>query len=193
MRSRTNRATSARRVQHVTDSQFRSAGSRTAISAPCRDRAQTNRICGAPRGFAHESTRRGAATIRTRSAPAMVKNTRSENPNSDDAGSEAPAENPKRGLRRRVTAAKSAATHVNAGAEIVLDTVPDAAAPAPAKRAGGRKKKGEAEPEGAASTPPVEAAPPAARAAAAGRGSIAPLLFQAPDLPTPSPEAMARP
>src|SRR4051812_38828612 len=168
MRSRTNRATSAQStqlVQHVTDSQFRSAGSRTAISAPRRDRAQTNRICGASRGFAHESTRRGAATVRTRSAPAMVKNTRSENPNTDDAGSseaDTPAEKPKRGLRRRVTAAKSAATHVNAGAEIVLDTVQDAAA-APAKRAGGRKKKGEVEPEGAASTAPVEAAQPVAQ------------------------------
>jgi ribonuclease E len=77
----------------------------------------------------------------------------------------------------------------------VLDTVQDATAPAPAKRAGGRKKKGEGEAEGAASTAPVEkqaAAAPPAKAAAAGRGSIAPLLFQAPDLPTPSPEAMTR-
>ena len=73
----------------------------------------------------------------------MVKNTGSENSNSDDASAaDGPAEKPKRGLRRRVTAAKSATTHVNAGAEIVLDTVPDAAAPAPAKR-GGRKKKGD--------------------------------------------------
>ena len=122
----------------------------------------------------------------------MVKNTRSDNPNTDDAGlspADSPAEKPKRGLRRRVTAAKSAATHVNAGAEIVLDPVQDAAAPAAQKRTGGRKKKGEAEPDGAASTAPVASA----TAAAAGRGSIAPLLFQAPDLPTPSPEAMARP
>ncbi|MEO6115112.1 MAG: hypothetical protein ABIP33_01900, partial [Pseudolysinimonas sp.] len=106
------------------------------------------------------------------------------------------AEKPKRGLRRRITAAKSASTHVNASAEIVLDTVPDAAAPAPAKRGRGSKKKGDSAPEGAASTPPADAAPDAAPAAAptrAGRGSIAPLLFQAPDLPTPSPEAMARP
>src|SRR4051812_13373847 len=156
MRSRTNRATSAQStqlVQHVTDSQFRSAGSRTATSAPRRDRAQNHRICGASRGVAHESTRRGAATIRTRSAPAMVKNTRSENPYTDDAGSagsDSPAEKPRRGLRRRITAAKSAATHVNAGADIVLDPVQDAAAPAPATR-GGRKKKAAAEPEGAAS------------------------------------------
>jgi ribonuclease E len=130
----------------------------------------------------------------------MVKNTRSENPNTDDAGSAsegstdaaAPAEKPRRGLRRRVTAAKSAATHVNAGAEVVLDPVADAVTPAPAKRAGGRKKKGEAEQEGAASTPAAEAAPVAAASAPAGRGTIAPLLFQAPDLPTPSPEVMAR-
>jgi len=130
----------------------------------------------------------------------MVKNTRSENPNTDDGGSAAagsadgaaPAEKPKRGLRRRITAAKSAATHVNAGAEIVLDTVADDAAPAPAKRGGGRKTKGEAAAEGAASAAPAEAAPAVAAKASAGRGSIAPLLFQAPDLPTPSPEVMAR-
>jgi len=129
----------------------------------------------------------------------MVKNTRSENPNTDDAGStaaasaaaSAPAEKPKRGLRRRVTAAKSAATHVNAGAAIVLDAVADDAAPSPAKR-GGRKKKGEAESEVVASAGPAEAASAAAAKAPAGRGSIAPLLFQAPDLPTPSPEVMAR-
>ncbi len=129
----------------------------------------------------------------------MVKDTGSENSTSDEmgsAGSESPADKPRRGLRRRVTAAKSAATHVNAGAEIVLDTVPDAAAAAPVKRTGGRKKKGDAEPEGTASSTPVDAAPPTAdppATARAGRGSIAPLLFQAPDLPTPSPEAMARP
>jgi len=130
----------------------------------------------------------------------MVKNTRSENPNTDDGGSAAagsadaaaPAEKPKRGLRRRITAAKSAATHVNAGAEIVLDTVADDAAPAPAKRGGRRKTKGEAAAEGAASAAPAEAAPAVAAKASAGRGSIAPLLFQAPDLPTPSPEVMAR-
>jgi ribonuclease E len=129
----------------------------------------------------------------------MVKNTRSDNahkdsPNTDESGStaEGAAEKPKRGLRKRITAAKSAATHVNAGAEIVLDTVPDAETPVKTKRGGGRKPKGAAEPESAASTTPVEATPPAAPARA-GRGSIAPLLFQAPDLPTPSPEAMARP
>jgi ribonuclease E len=124
----------------------------------------------------------------------MVKNTRSENPTTDESASTADgaAEKPKRGLRKRITAAKSAATHVNAGAEIVLDTVPDAETPVKAKRGGGRKPKGAAEPESAASTTPAEAAPPAAPARA-GRGSIAPLLFQAPDLPTPSPEAMARP
>jgi len=124
----------------------------------------------------------------------MVKNTRSENPNTDDAGSagaEGAAEKPKRGLRRRVTAAKSAATHVNAGAELVLDTVADDAVPAPAKR-GGRKKNGEAEAQAVASTAPVDAAPEAAAKAPASRGSIAPLLFQAPDLPTPSPEVMNR-
>jgi len=125
----------------------------------------------------------------------MVNDTGSDNSNTDEGGSapDSPAEKPKRGLRRRVTAAKSAASHVNAGAEIVLDTVPDAAAPAPAKR-GGRRKKGDGEADGAASTAPAQAAPPAASAAVpAGRGAIAPLLFQAPDLPTPSPEAMARP
>ena len=102
----------------------------------------------------------------------MVKNTSSENPNSDDAastGAGEPVEKPRRGLRRRITAAKSAATHVNAGAEIVLDTVQDAA-PAPSKRAGGRKKKGEAEPEGAASTAPVESA--AAKGALANPESL---------------------
>src|SRR5882757_1678258 len=96
--------------------------------------------------------------VRTRSAPAMVKDTRSENPNIDDAGStgaDGATEKPKRGLRKRVTAAKSAATHVNAGSEIVLDTAPDAAAPA-AKRGGGRKKKGDDEQEAAASAAPVE-------------------------------------
>jgi len=126
----------------------------------------------------------------------MVNDTGSDNSNTDEGGSTAPdspTEKPRRGLRRRVTAAKSAASHVNAGAEIVLDTVPDAVAPAPAKR-GGRRKKGDAEAEGAASTAPAETAPPAPQAAApAGRGAIAPLLFQAPDLPTPSPEAMTRP
>jgi len=131
----------------------------------------------------------------------MVKNTRSENPNTDDtgsAGAEGGAEKPKRGLRRRVTAAKSAATHVNAAVEFVLDTVADDAAPAPARR-GGRKKNVEAEAQAVASAAPVDAAPaPAAKAPApaakapASRGSIAPLLFQAPDLPTPSPEVMNR-
>ncbi|HEU0205283.1 MAG TPA: Rne/Rng family ribonuclease [Pseudolysinimonas sp.] len=121
----------------------------------------------------------------------MVKKTRSDNPNPDDAGSPqvTETEKPKRGLRSRIAAAKSAATHVNAGADIVLDTAQDAEAPAAAKRTGGRKKKGEAEPEGAVSAAPVTSA----AAAPAGRGAIAPLLFQAPDLPTPSPEAMARP
>jgi ribonuclease E len=129
----------------------------------------------------------------------MVNDTRSEIPNTDDSGSTAAdgaAEKPKRGLRKRVTAAKSAASHVSAGAEIPLDTAPDAETPAPAKRGGGRKKKGDGEQQAAASTTAVDASkltkPPAAHARAA-RGSIAPLLFQAPDLPTPSPEAMARP
>ncbi|MEO6532476.1 MAG: Rne/Rng family ribonuclease [Pseudolysinimonas sp.] len=121
----------------------------------------------------------------------MVKSTRSENPN-DESAADSPVEKPRRLLRKRVTAAKSAATHVNAGAEIPLDVVQDAQPPAPARRAGGRRKKGDAELEGAASTASVEAAP-AAAPARGGRGSIAPLLFQAPDLPTPSPEAMARP
>ena len=128
----------------------------------------------------------------------MVDDTRSEISSTGDADSTADGatEKPKRGLRKRVTAAKSAASHVNAGSQIVLDTAPDAAAPAKAKRGGGRKKKGDAEQEAAASAAPVEAAQPAAQpasAARAARGSIAPLLFQAPDLPTPSPEAMARP
>ena len=123
----------------------------------------------------------------------MVNDTRSENPNTDDTGSTATdgaTEKPKRAPRKRITPAKSAATHVNAGSEIALDATPDAEAPAKAKRGGGRKKKGDAEPEAAASAAPLDA--PAAAPTRSGRGSIAPLLFQAPDLPTPSPEAMAR-
>jgi len=136
----------------------------------------------------------------------MVKDTRSENSNSDEPGStgaDGAAGKPRRGLLRRATAAKSAASHVNAGAESVLNAVPDAETPAPAKRGGGRKKRGDAEPAAVASAAPVDAAPPAAPPAPAtspvasvsaprAGGTIAPLLFQAPDLPTPSPEAMVR-
>ncbi len=121
----------------------------------------------------------------------MVDDTRSENLNTDDLAADgapdATAEKPKRAPRRAagaakaVSAAKSAADHVNAGIDVALDPAPDAAAEAPAKpKRGGRKKSVDA----AEPAPPVEAS--------AARGTIAPLLFQAPDLPTPSPEAMMR-
>ena len=90
----------------------------------------------------------------------MVKNTSSENPNTDDASArDGPTEKPKRGLRRRVTAAKSAATHVNAGAEIVLDTVPDADGSAP-PRSARRHEEGRRRARGRSIHGSAEAAPP---------------------------------
>ncbi|HEY4152932.1 MAG TPA: Rne/Rng family ribonuclease [Pseudolysinimonas sp.] len=115
----------------------------------------------------------------------MVKSTRSENSKSDDAANAGdPVEKPKRAPRKRVTAAKSAAEHVNAGVEVAFDPAPDVAADARAKATRGGRKKAVVGEDAAASTPSAEAK--------SGRGSIAPLLFQAPDLPTPSPETMSR-
>ncbi len=101
----------------------------------------------------------------------MVDNTSSDIHNGDgsDAAAGATEQAPKRPPRKRKSVlerlgAKSATTHLNAGAgaEAEVAVVPDAD-PAPA--------------------------PKQARRASS---SIAPLLFQAPDLPTPSPELMAR-
>ncbi|HEY4224966.1 MAG TPA: Rne/Rng family ribonuclease, partial [Pseudolysinimonas sp.] len=121
----------------------------------------------------------------------MVDDTRSENSHTDDIAAEAAAEKPKRAPRKRATAAKSAADHVNSGVELALAPAPDAAADAPAKPKRGGRKKGAAEPESAASAASA-AVEPRVEPRAGSRGSIAPLLFQAPDLPTPSPEAMVR-
>jgi len=99
----------------------------------------------------------------------MVEDNRSDDQNTDSTG--AAAEKPVKAPRKRVSVrerltGKSTAAHVNADAEVAVApsaVVPDAAAPADA---------------------------PKQRRAATS--SIAPLLFQAPDLPTVSPEEMTR-
>jgi ribonuclease E len=107
----------------------------------------------------------------------MVNDTGSDNSNVDATGDA--AEKPTKAPRRRISVrerlgGKSAASHVNVEAEVAV-VPPTEAAAAPAV----------ADPDAAAS-----AAPPKQRRAASS--AIAPLLFQAPDLPTPSPEEMNR-
>ncbi|MFC5501931.1 Rne/Rng family ribonuclease [Lysinimonas soli] len=131
----------------------------------------------------------------------MVKDTSSDGQTTDsgsDAAAEAAVVKPRRSLLRRAVAApKSAAAHVNAAAAAEADTPSEA--PVKPKRGGGRKKATDADTatsapvttEPAPATPVAAVETPAATRPAA-RGAIAPLLFQAPDLPTPSPELMAR-
>ena len=116
----------------------------------------------------------------------MVDDTRSDDQTSDGVGDVAgvPGEKAKRTPRKRMSVrerlgVKSAASHVSADAE----------APVAPKRRGGAKKSPAEIAESAASAAPEEAAQKPTRRASS---AIAPLLFQAPDLPTPSPEAMAR-
>ena len=139
----------------------------------------------------------------------MVDDTSSDQ---NSASGDSAAEPPKKAPRRRLgvmgrLGAKSASSHVNAGSEVQV--VPDAAAaetPAPAAEAstpparrGGSRKPVGAPQESAASAAAVETATenatetaPAPAPRRAASSSIAPLLFQAPDLPTPSPEEMTR-
>jgi ribonuclease E len=132
----------------------------------------------------------------------MVDDNRSHDQNIE------PTEKPKRGLRRRITAPKSAASHVNAAApeagavDAPVDAAPAAASVEPAaKPKRGSRRKADTSP----TTSPTgtsqsalasESAAPVTQSATepkpAARSSIAPLLFQAPDLPTPSPELMER-
>ncbi len=116
----------------------------------------------------------------------MVDDTRSDDQTSDGVGDVAgvPGEKAKRTPRKRMSVrerlgVKSAASHVSADAE----------APVAPKRRGGAKKSPPEIAKSAASAAPEEAAQKPTRRASS---AIAPLLFQAPDLPTPSPEAMAR-
>jgi len=124
----------------------------------------------------------------------MVDDTRSDDQNTDGVGDVAgfPGEKPKRTPRKRMSVrerlgVRSSASHVNAEAEAAV--VPDAETQATPKRRGGAKKPAAEVTESAASAAPEEAAQKPTRRAGS---AIAPLLFQAPDLPTPSPEAMAR-
>ena len=102
----------------------------------------------------------------------MVDDNRSDDQNTDSTGDDA-AQKPAKALRKRVSVrerltGKSAASHVNADAAAEVAVVPPVQAPDAAA--------------------PV-AAPKQRRAATS---AIAPLLFQAPDLPTVSPEEMTR-
>jgi len=130
----------------------------------------------------------------------MVDDNRSDDQNADpsDGGT---AQKPKRAPRKRLSVmerlTKSATHHVSADSEVAVvpdSEVQDAAAPVAPKRGRGTRKSAVESGEGAASAP-VDAATPAAHAprqSRAASSAIAPLLFQAPDLPTPSPEEMTR-
>jgi ribonuclease E len=123
----------------------------------------------------------------------MVDDTSSDSRNADLTGDAAEGK-PKRAPRKRVgvmgrLGAKSAASHVNAGSDVQM--TPDAGpseGPAPIARRGGRKSVA-AKSDAIAPAAPVETVPAPRRAAGS---AIAPLLFQAPDLPTASPEEMNR-
>jgi ribonuclease E len=132
----------------------------------------------------------------------MVDDNRSDDQNTDSTGDGA-AEKPKRAPRKRLGVmerlAKSAGVHVNTDAEVGVvppSEARDAAAPVAARRGRGAKKPVGDAAEGAASSAPEQSVPditaPAATKTRAASSSIAPLLFQAPDLPTPSPEEMTR-
>jgi ribonuclease E len=102
----------------------------------------------------------------------MVNDTGSDNPNVGSTG-DAAAEKPKRAPRKRMSVmerlgAKSAAAHVNVTADAEVPVVPPT------------------------EVPDAAAPPQPKRQTRAASSAIAPLLFQAPDLPTPSPEEMTR-